>query len=107
MIPDTPENVKDFIKSILGPASQQDICNAIDEYLGPENPIVQARNGKPRYDISPFDIKVFDGYMLVTEIIPEIGHMDTKKSKPIYQHTCQEQIDNFMELLLAVIHGRQ
>jgi predicted choloylglycine hydrolase len=102
MIPDTPKNVKEFVKNMLGPASQQDICDAIDEYLGAENPVVLARNDQARYELPPFDIEVFDGYMLVTEFIPETNHMKTKRTKPIYQHTCQEQIDNFMDLLVAV-----
>jgi hypothetical protein len=102
MISNTPKNVKEFVKNMLGLASQQDICQAIDDYLGIENPVVLARNNKPRYELLPFDIEVFDGYMLVTEFNPVTNHMKTKRTKPIYQHTCQEQIDNFMNLLLAI-----
>lgn len=96
----TDEQAEGMLAGLTGPASQQEICQAIDEYFGAEHPLVLAGT-QPLYNIMPFFLDVKDGHIHLADhrqYTPVLS-----KSKEIMRRTCQQQVDEMIGIIISMI----
>lgn len=94
----TDEQAKQVFAELSGHATQDQICQAIREYLGCDNPIVFESSGSAFFDINPWFLDVKDGFFYISNRDSETDIL--QKSGVIFTYTCQEQVDGILDKLV-------
>jgi len=95
----TDQQADNLVRELSGPASSQQIVQAIVDYFGLENPIIVEYGYGPHYNIWPYFLDVKDGYIWVTDHGETAGDAMIRKTKTIYSRTCSSQVEELLTFL--------
>ena len=93
---------EEFIDTLAGFASRQEIQDAMVEYYSEENPLIpDIENGELYFE--PYHVSVRDGAIVIYR---DADGPDTPATViPIYRRTCQEHVNTLLDKLQEAYFG--